>query len=370
MAARSRSTLWRTQNFLRRTTAVEQLIARSGLSPSDTVYDVGAGTGVLTALLAQRAGHVIAIEKDEALCQRLRRRFAGWPNVSVRWADVLEHPLPLTPYKVFANPPFDITAALIAKLTTAAALPDDVFLALQKEAADKYRGRPQETLASLLLQPNFMATIVHRFGRQDFLPAPSVDVVMLRLRKRRPPLLAPEGRQLYRDFVIACFTAWRPSIASALGRTLGGRVASKLVAEARLDPRRQPSEVPFAEWLRLFDHFSQLPIAVRRQVAGAEVRLSGQQRRLRKRHRTRAPRDDLIKAAAHTFCDRDLVEDVAAYVLPGRLEPAENTCYSVTSASGRAITSSITSYPNPRCARNAWILRLRSGGSSDSQRLT
>jgi len=116
MAARSRSTLWRTQNFLRRTTAVEQLIARSGLSPSDTVYDVGAGTGVLTALLAQRAGHVIAIEKDEALCQRLRRRFAGWPNVSVRWADVLEHPLPLTPYKVFANPPFDMLSSQSSRL--------------------------------------------------------------------------------------------------------------------------------------------------------------------------------------------------------------------------------------------------------------
>src|SRR5687767_14442488 len=84
MAARPHSTLWRTQSFLQRTTAVEQLIARSGLSPSDVVYNIGAGTGVLTALLAPRVGHVIAIEKDEALCQSLRRRFARSVNVSVR----------------------------------------------------------------------------------------------------------------------------------------------------------------------------------------------------------------------------------------------------------------------------------------------
>jgi 23S rRNA (adenine-N6)-dimethyltransferase len=323
MAARPHSTLWRTQNFLRRTTAVEQLIARSGLSRHDVVYDIGAGAGVLTALLARRVGHVIAIEKDEALCQRLRRRFARSFNVSVRCADILDYRLPLAPYKIFASPPFDITAALITKLTNALAPPDDMFLALQKEAADRYLGRPQETLASLLLQPYFIATIVLRFGREDFVPAPNVNVVMLRLRKRGPPLLTPADRQLYRDFVIACFTAWRPSISTALGRRLGGQVASRLLADTQLDPRLRPREVPFADWLRLFDAFSRLPSAVRNQVSGAEVRLSDQQRHLRKRHRTRVPRDDLVRGAAFGPIRRG---------------------YSVASSiSGRAMTSSITS---------------------------
>jgi 23S rRNA (adenine-N6)-dimethyltransferase len=304
MAARSTSTLWRTQNFLRRTTAIERLIARSGLSSGDVVYDIGAGTGVLTALLARRGGRVIAIERDEELCRGLRRRFAGWPNVSVRCADFLQHSLPRTPYKVFANPPFDVTAAIVTKLTRADVLPEDVFLALQREAADRYRGRPQETLVSLLLQPYFTAAVVHRFGRQDFVPAPTVDVVMLRLRKRGPPLLSPADRRVYRDFVVANFTAWRPSIAAALARTLGVRVAHRLLLDARLDPRRRPSEVSFGEWLRLFDHFSRLPIAVRGRVAGAGDRLARQQRRLRKRHRTRVPRDDLIASLRRLSCAR------------------------------------------------------------------
>jgi len=304
MAARSTSTLWRTQNFLWRTTAIERLIARSGLSSGDVVYDIGAGTGVLTALLARRGGRVIAIERDEELCRGLRRRFAGWPNVSVRCADFLQHSLPRTPYKVFANPPFDVTAAIVTKLTRADVLPEDVFLALQREAADRYRGRPQETLVSLLLQPYFTAAVVHRFGRQDFVPAPTVDVVMLRLRKRGPPLLSPADRRVYRDFVVANFTAWRPSIAAALARTLGVRVAHRLLLDARLDPRRRPSEVSFGEWLRLFDHFSRLPIAVRGRVAGAGDRLARQQRRLRKRHRTRVPRDDLIASLRRLSCAR------------------------------------------------------------------
>ncbi len=294
MAPRGNSTLWRTQNFLRRTTAIERLIARSGLSRSDVVYDIGAGAGALTALLARRVGRVIAIEKDEALCRQLRRRFAEAPNVTVRYADFIEYRLPRRSYKVVANPPFDITAAVVTKLTSAAVPPDDMLLALQTEAADRYCGRPRETVASLLLAPFFEATIVHRFRRDDFAPVPGVDVVMLRLRKRGPPLVTRQHRRLYRDFVVSGFTAWRPSIGGAFERRLGPRVTHRLLAAVQLDRDRRPSDVPFAMWLRLFETFSHLPPAVRGQVTGAEARLSRQQRRLEKRHRTRAPRDDLI----------------------------------------------------------------------------
>ena len=294
MAPRRTSTLWRTQNFLHRTTGIERLIVRSGLNPSDVVYDIGAGAGVLTALLARRVARVIAIEEDEALSRQLRRRFADQPNVTIRHADFMEYRLPRAPYKVVANPPFDITAALVAKLTGAVMPPDDVLLALQKEAANRYCGRPRETLASLLLAPFFEASIVHRFRRDDFVPTPGVDVVMLRLRKRGPPLVAHQHRRLYRDFVVAGFTAWRPSIGLAFERRFGPRVTQRLLAAVQLDRDRRPSGVPFATWLRLFEIFSHLPPAMRGRVAGAGVRLARQQGRLEKQHRTRAPRDDLI----------------------------------------------------------------------------
>jgi 23S rRNA (adenine-N6)-dimethyltransferase len=272
------------------------LIEGSGLTRRDVVYDIGAGTGVLTALLADRVARVIAIEKDEALCRDLRRRFAGRPNVSVRCADFLEHRLPRASYKVFANPPFAITAAIVTTLTSAAVPPDDAFLAIQREAAERYLGRPSMTLASLVLFPFFESGIVHRFRREDFVPAPGVDVVMLRLRKRGPPLVAPARRQLYLDFVTASFTAWQPSIGAALGRQLGAHVAHKLVADVGVDPGLRPSEVPFATWLELFRRFARLSAGIHVRVAGAGSRLSRQQRRLHKEHRTRAPRDDLVAA--------------------------------------------------------------------------
>src|SRR5437870_1519851 len=174
MAPRSPSSLWRTQNFLRRPTLVDSLLDRSEIGPADLVYDVGAGTGILTDRLADRCRRVVAVEKDPRLCSLLQRRFRDRPNVVVRCANFLDVALPGRPYKVFASPPFDATAAIISKLLAARLPPEDAFLAIQREAADRFTGTPTETLVALLLKPWFAPTVEHHFRREDFAPAPGV----------------------------------------------------------------------------------------------------------------------------------------------------------------------------------------------------
>ena len=207
--------------------------------------------------------------------------------------DFRAEPLPDEPYKVFANPPFDITSEIIAKLVDAAHPPDDTFLIVQHEAAARYRGVPDETLVGLLLKPFFSPSIVHRFHRADFVPAPSVEVVMLRLRKRGPPLVDPERAQAYRDLVVTGLTAWRPTINDSLARSFGPTAARRLLYDASVDPTLRPTQVPFESWLRLHAAFERMPHALRRRVGGAEARLRRQQSHVRKQHRSRAPRDDL-----------------------------------------------------------------------------
>jgi 23S rRNA (adenine-N6)-dimethyltransferase len=295
MAPRSRSTLWRSQNFLRSPELVDRLLDRSGIGPPDLVYDLGAGAGVLIDRLAKRCRRVVAVEADPRLCAGLRRRFADRPNVEVRCADARAVALPGQPYKVFANLPFDATAAIVGRLVGAPRPPDDAFLAVQREAAERFVGRPTTTLYALLLAPWFEPSVEHRFRRSDFEPAPAVDVVLLRLRKRGPPLVAAAQAQLYRDFVTAAFTAWQPSVGSALARAVGPRAAAAIVRAAEVDPARQPSAVPLAGWLRLFGAFARVgDPGAHDAVAGAERALRRQQARLRKRHRTslarRSPR--------------------------------------------------------------------------------
>ena len=287
------ATLWRTQNFLRDPLLAERLVRRSEIGSGDVVYDLGAGTGVLTAALARHAARVVAVEKDPALADHLRARFAGHANVVIREADIRTYPLPRADYVVFASPPFDITAALIRKLTSAPVPPRETCLVLQREAAERYIGSPRQTLAALQIAPWFSIDVLHQFKKTDFVPAPAVDVVLVRVRKRGPPLVPTRDALLYRDLVATVFAAWRPSVGPSLSDAIGARAAARLLAAASVDPAARPSVIPLSSWLALYEQFTQLPEPVRAQVAGAELRLRRQQRRISKRHRTRAPRDGL-----------------------------------------------------------------------------
>lgn len=296
MSRQLREHLWQTQNFLRDPRLVERLVAMTAITRRDVVYDLGAGSGALTTALAHRAGRVIAIEKDDALAMQLRRRFQDQPNVVVREADILMHPLPRSDYVVLANPPFDITAELVRRLTTAQVPPRDAYLVLQREAAGRFVGRPRTTLAALLIAPWFSLTVLHRFERTDFDPAPSVDAVFVKLHKRGPPLVPKSDAQLYRDLVAAGFVAWRASIGEALARAVGSRAAARLITASRVASKAKPSEIPLPAWIRLYEHLAMAPEVVRRRIAGSEARLRRQQRRIAKTHRTRVPRDALAPA--------------------------------------------------------------------------
>jgi 23S rRNA (adenine-N6)-dimethyltransferase len=296
-------TLWRTQNFLRDPQLVERLVTNAAIKRSDVVYDLGAGSGSLTAALARRGARVIAIEKDPALVARLRRRFATQPNIVVRQADILRHPLPRSDYLVFASPPFDITADLVRKLTVTDVAPRVAHLVLQREAAERYIGVPRMTLSALLIAPWFSIEVVHRFARTDFTPAPSVDIVLVRLHKRGPPLVPVEAAQLFRDFAVSAFASRGPAAAGALAETLGTRISRRLLARAGVSRTISPSTLRLSDWIRLFEHFDKLPVSLKMQVAGADMRLRSQQRRLQKVHRTRVPRDALrrVSQAPHSF---------------------------------------------------------------------
>ena len=68
------------------------------------------------------------------------RRFALVPNVTVFLDDFLTFPLPLTRYNGFANVPFNVTAGIVSRLVESAQPPEDAYLAVQREAAQRYLG--------------------------------------------------------------------------------------------------------------------------------------------------------------------------------------------------------------------------------------
>lgn len=285
----SRPSIRHSQNFLHDLALVTRLLDKCHLEPDDVVHEIGPGKGILTEQLAQRCGRVVAIEKDSCLAEQLTRRFAERPNVTIHRGDFLDYRLPRTPYKVAANIPFNITSDIVTRLTTATCPPDDAYLVMQREAADTLLGTPRTSLRATLLSPWFETEIVHRFRRTDFMPAPRVDVVMLRMRKRGPPLVSRRDEQSFRDFVVHVFTAWQPTVDSALIGIFTPRQLKHVRSNLGLDLDVTPTCIQCEQWLQLFEYFMTVRDDRATQViAGSERHLLRQQQRLQKIHRTRA----------------------------------------------------------------------------------
>lgn len=279
------------QNFLTSACLVDALLDRCSFAPGDILYEIGPGRGIITDRLASRCSQVVAIEKDPLLAEALRCRFDGIPNITIYEGDFLQFHLPSTHYKVFASIPFNITTAIVTKLTTASCPPDDAYLVVQKEAAGKFLGRPRESLYAVLVKPWFELDVVHRFRRSDFVPAPRVDVVMLRLRKRGPPLVHRSERQLFRDFVVYGFTARQPRLASTFEGIFTAQQFKHLGRKLGFDPGATPTLLRFEQWLELFDYFKRMSNArAKHVISGSEKRLRRQQAGLEKIHRTRVSR--------------------------------------------------------------------------------
>src|SRR5205809_6060573 len=160
------------QNFLRSPKLVRRLVGMSTIGPSDTVYEIGPGNGIITAALAGVARQVIAIEKDPELVRRLRERFRLLDNVEIVEKDFLAYSFRIrsgngTPsvtvgrqtrtseYKIFASIPYNITAQILRKILYERSNLGEGYLILQKEAAKKFSGSPRETLFSILAKPFF-----------------------------------------------------------------------------------------------------------------------------------------------------------------------------------------------------------------------
>jgi 23S rRNA (adenine-N6)-dimethyltransferase len=95
---------------------VKRLVDAADVAAGDLVLDVGAGDGRIAREALARGARVIAVELHPGRAAELRRSLAGGDAVVVQ-ADAADLRLPRRPFKVVANPPFAITAALLRRLT-------------------------------------------------------------------------------------------------------------------------------------------------------------------------------------------------------------------------------------------------------------
>lgn len=243
------------QNFIYKSSLVDSLLDMISIEPTDIVYEVGPGAGMLTKGLAKRSGMVIAIEKDTDLYMSLVQKFEPNDNVILHDADFLRFDIRDSCYKIVANLPFNITSAVMRKIIHAANPPIEAYLIMQKEAAEKFTGIPETTQFSVLVKPWFRLRIIKYFKNTDFSPVPNVDVVMLYMKKRSPPLVAHKDRYRYERFVTHGFSAWKKNVKQNYKNMFTYTQWKRLSRDLAFPIHATPSELHFRHWLGLFQFF-------------------------------------------------------------------------------------------------------------------
>ncbi|HKD93519.1 MAG TPA: 16S rRNA (adenine(1518)-N(6)/adenine(1519)-N(6))-dimethyltransferase RsmA [Gaiellaceae bacterium] len=202
------------QHFLVDRNILEVIGRLAELGPDDVVLEIGAGQGVLTRYLAERVGHVHAIEIDRALDPALS---GLGENVDLVFGDALQIELPQDGTKLVANLPYNVATPLVVESLDGLPNVGLWCVMLQREVADRFFAAPgnkEYGAVSVLVQLAAERTGFHAVSRTVFRPQPNVDSALVAFRRAELP--ADYGR--VKQLVTAAFAHRRKTLPNSVAQ--------------------------------------------------------------------------------------------------------------------------------------------------------
>lgn len=245
------------QNFLFDEGLLEKLIDLAGVEQGDEVLEIGPGAGIMTALLARRAGRVVAVEIDRALLPVLQGMLEGVDNARVVFADVRKvalEELVQPGARVVANLPYYVTAEAIERLLLSRLRFKSVALMLQKEAAQRLMSAPGDknwcALAAMTQyfgRPRIMCEVHPRpLSRRRMCKAPFWRIDLVR---RKSPSSRPT-RPWFLRVIAAAFAMRRKTLQNNLRAafSLKAEEAAALLEAAGIPARARGETLTLGEF--------------------------------------------------------------------------------------------------------------------------
>jgi 16S rRNA (adenine1518-N6/adenine1519-N6)-dimethyltransferase len=208
------------QHLLMDQRVIQQVVARCGLSPGDTVVEIGPGLGALTEPLARQAGRVLAVEVDARLAALLAERLRHARNVAVICQDILTFPWHrLSNVTVVGAIPYQLSSPILASLCEHRQAIAKAVLLVQEEVAQRLLSAPGTKAygrLSVLVQWSWQVRSLLVVGRGAFFPSPEVDSRCVELLPREQPPVRPEEKVFFFALVKAAFAHRRKTLANCL----------------------------------------------------------------------------------------------------------------------------------------------------------
>lgn len=219
------------QNFLTDHNLIRKLVDAANPLPTETVLEIGPGTGTMTEELLARGCRVIACEIDRGLSVWLREHFGSNDRFTLVEGDCLDTKSSLSAEALAAIGPANAPFLLISNLPYAAATPvmstlladhpscRGLFVTIQKEVADRLaalHGSKDFGTLSVLAQAVATVETVAKLPPGCFWPQPDVTSAMIAIRRLATP--RHESPRALAGFCQKLFEKRRKQIGAILGR--------------------------------------------------------------------------------------------------------------------------------------------------------
>lgn len=251
------------QNFLIAPAVVEGILSAAELQPEDRVLEIGPGIGTLTQALVEAGARVTAVELDKKLPAVLAETLKGYDNVTIVAGDILrvdiEELMGGEPFKVVANLPYYITTPILLALLEKKLNISLIVTMVQKEVAERMTAPPGgkdygalSVAVQYYTEPDILLTVPPK----SFYPAPEVDSVVIRCRRRETAPVECRDEKMFFRVARASFGQRRETLVNALkGAGFLPEDIDRAVSRAGIDPGRRGETLSLEEFARLADGF-------------------------------------------------------------------------------------------------------------------
>ncbi len=249
------------QNFVVDANTVKRIVRLAGVTPADSVVEVGPGLGSLTLALLPEAGHVTAVEVDPTLAQALpdtvgRLAPAYAERLTLVHADALhvrELPDP-QPTALVANLPYNVSVPVVLSFLEAFPSLERVLVMVQLEVAERLAAAPgskaygvPSVKASWYAEVRLAGTV----PRSVFWPVPNVDSGLVSLVRRPAPDTEASRQSVFRC-IDAAFAQRRKTLRAALAGWAGSAArAEQCLVAAGIDPRTRGEQLGIEAFARI-----------------------------------------------------------------------------------------------------------------------
>jgi 16S rRNA (adenine1518-N6/adenine1519-N6)-dimethyltransferase len=249
------------QNFLVDERVLDSIVRGAGAGAADTVVEIGAGLGTLTARLALVAEHVIAIERDRDMVAILRAELVGNERISIAEANALTFDYAAvaaaTPGRrpiVVGNLPYQIASPLLFRLLEARAHLQRIVVMLQAEMAERIvaaPATPEYGALTVMVRMVGEPRILFRVPPHCFHPAPRVASAVVRIEPLGATRAPVTDDGWFHDVVHAAFGQRRKTLRNALRTVAEPPAIDQALATAGIDGQLRGETLDVEAFARL-----------------------------------------------------------------------------------------------------------------------